>query len=328
MKLFDYVFLTRPMLIIPVWTIALLGARAAEWRSRGTNPFILDRYPFVDFSQDDRQMLLTLLMSTLLAGGIFILNQIFDVESDRRNKKLFLIADGHVSPTEAWVLYILTTTVAIVGAFLVNWQLGFLFVVGALVGLQYSLPWFNLREHPYKSFRNNMIGHGTLAFLFGWVMTMKAPDEFTNFNLEGIIKSLPYVLAVGAVYLNTTLPDLEGDKAVGKKTYPMEWGLGRTLRISFWMTLVAVVFAILFADYAFALAAAISLPFFATAWMHKSLTEATLATKVSILALSLFAAIYFPPYLAIVLLVVVATRIYYAARFSIKYPVLTGKSER
>jgi 4-hydroxybenzoate polyprenyltransferase len=320
MKLFDYIFLTRPMLIIPVWTIALLGARAAEWRSRGANPFTLDRYPFVDFSQDDRQMLLTLAMATLLAGGIFILNQIFDVESDRRNKKLFLIADGHVSLTAAWVLYILTTTVAIVGAFLINWQLGFLFVVGAFAGLQYSLPFFNLREHPYKSFRNNMVGHGMLAFLFGWVLTQ-------NFNIEGIVKSLPYVLAVGAVYLNTTLPDLEGDKAAGKKTYAMEWGLGKTLRTSFWMTVTAVVFAILFADYAFALAAAISLPFFTAARMHKSLNEATLATKVSILALSLFAAIYFPPYLAIVLLVVVATRIYYAARFSIKYPVLTGKSE-
>jgi 4-hydroxybenzoate polyprenyltransferase len=320
MKLFDYIFLTRPMLIIPVWTIALLGARAAEWRSRGANPFTLDRYPFVDFSQDDRQMLLTLAMSTLLAGGIFILNQIFDVESDRHNKKLFLIADGHVSLTEAWVLYILTTTVAIVGAFLVNWQLGFLFAVGALVGLQYSLPWFNLREHPYKSFRNNMVGHGTLAFLFGWVLTQ-------NFNIEGIIKSLPYVLAVGAVYLSAALPDLEGDKATGKKTYPMEWGLGKTLRTSFWMIVAAVVFAILFADYAFALAAAISLPFFFAAWNHRSLAEATLASKVSILALSLFAAIYFPPYLAIVLLVVMATRIYYAARFSIKYPVLTGKSE-
>lgn len=320
MKLFDYIFLTRPMLIIPVWTIALLGARAAEWRSRGSNPFTLDRYPFIDFSQDDQQMMLMLAMATLLAGGIFVLNQMFDVESDRRNKKLFLIADGHVSLTEAWVLYILTTTVAIVGAFLINWQLGFLFIVGALVGLQYSLPFFNLREHPYKSFRNNMVGHGTLAFLFGWVLTQ-------SFNIEGIIKSLPYLLAVGAVYLNTTLPDLEGDNAVGKKTYAMEWGLGKTLRTSFWMTLIAVVFAIMFADYAFALAAAISLPFFFAAWRHKSLTESTLATKVSILALSLFAAIYFPPYLAIVLLVVVATRIYYAARFSIKYPVLTGKGE-
>jgi 4-hydroxybenzoate polyprenyltransferase len=321
MKLFDYIFLTRPMLIIPVWTIALLGARAAEWRSRGINPFTLDRYPFVDFSQDDRQMLLILAVSTLLAGGIFILNQIFDVESDRRNKKLFLIADGHVSLTEAWVLYMLTTTVAIVGAFLINWQLGFLFVVGAFAGLQYSLPFFKLREHPYKSFRNNMIGHGTLAFLFGWVLTQ-------NFNIEGIVKSLPYMLAVGAVYLNTTLPDLEGDKATGKKTYAMEWGIWKTLKISLWMTVVAMLLAILFADYALALASAISLPFFAAAWTHKSLTEATLASKVSILALSSFAAIYFPPYLAIVLLVVVATRIYYGARFSIKYPVLTGKSER
>jgi len=165
-----------------------------------------------------------------------------------------------------------------------------------------------------------MVGHGILAFLFGWVLTQ-------NFNIEAIIKSLPYFLAVGAVYLNTTLPDLEGDKAVGKKTYPMEWGLGKTLRTSFWMIIAAVVLAILFADYAFALAAAISLPFFYAAWNHRSQTEATLATKVSILALSLFAAIYFPPYLAVVLLVVVATRIYYSARFSIKYPVLTGKSE-
>jgi hypothetical protein len=107
----------------------------------------------------------------------------------------------------------------------------------------------------------------------------------------------------------------------------MEWGLGKTLRTSSWMTVIAAVLAILFADYAFALAAAISLPFFAAARMHESLAEAILATKVSILALSLFAAIYFPPYLAIVLLVIVATRIYYAVRFSIKYPVLTGKSE-
>jgi 4-hydroxybenzoate polyprenyltransferase len=320
MKLFDYIFLTRPMLIIPVWTIALLGARAAEWRSRGTDPFILDQYPFVDFSPDARQMLLMLAMSTLLAGGIFILNQIFDVESDRRNKKLFLIADGHVSLTEAWVLYILTTTVAIVGAFLINWQLGFLFVVGAFIGLQYSLPFFNLREHPYKSFRNNMVGHGVLAFLFGWVMMQ-------NFNFEGIVKSLPYMLAVGATYLNTTLPDLEGDKAVGKKTYGMEWGLGKTLRTSSWMTVVAALLAVMFADYAFALAAVISLPFLLAARMHESLPQAILATKISILALSLFAAIYFPPYLAIILFVIVATRIYYAARFSLKYPVLTGKSD-
>jgi 4-hydroxybenzoate polyprenyltransferase len=320
MKLFDYIFLTRPMLIIPVWTIALLGARATEWRSRSNNPFTLDRYPFVDFSQDDRQMLLTLAVATLLAAGIFILNQIYDVESDRRNKKLFLIAEGHVSLTEAWVLYILTTTIAVVGAFLVNWQLGFLFVGGAIVGAQYSIPWFNLREHPYKSFRNNMLGHGTLAFMFGWVMTQ-------NFNIEGLIRSLPYVFAVGAVYLNTTLPDLEGDKASGKRTYALEWGLEKTLRISFWMTAVGFLLSIMIADYAFALAAGLSLPFFAVAWRHKSLKESVLASKIAILLLSLFAAIYFPPYLAIFLIVVVATRIYYSARFSIKYPVLTGKSE-
>ena len=325
MKLLDYIFLMRPMLIIPVWTIALLGARAAEWRSHGNNPFTLDRFPFVDFANDDQQTLIMLGLATLLAGGIFILNQIYDMESDRRNKKLFLIADGHVSLTEAWVLYLLTTTIAVVGGFLLNWQLGLLFVGGALVGLQYSLPLFKLREHPYKAFRNNMIGHGNLAFLFGWVMTVKASGEFTSFNIEGIFKSLPYMLAVGAVYLNTTLPDLEGDRATGKKTYPMEWGLRKTLRTSLLMTASAILLSIMTADYAFAIAAAISLPLFYVAMNRNSVPLATLATKAAILALSLFAAIYFPLYLIVVLLVIVATRIYYAARFSVTYPVLVEK---
>lgn len=318
MKFLDYIFLTRPMLIIPVWTIALLGARAGEWRVRGNNPFTLDKYPFVDFTTDDRQMLLMLAMATLLAGGIFIINQIFDVESDRHNKKLFLIADGHVSLTEAWVLYILTTTVGIVGAFLINWQLGILFVVGGFLGLQYSLPLFRLREHPYKSARNNMVGHGILAFLFGWVLTQ-------NFNVESIVRSLPYLLAVGAVYLNTTLPDLEGDKVIGKKTYAHEWGLARTLKISFWMTAASVILGVMTADFAFVIAAAVSLPFFGMAWQHKSLKESMLASKVAILALSLFAVIYFPLYLAILLVVLIATRAYYSARFGVQYPVLVDK---
>ncbi len=327
MKIFDYIFLLRPMLIIPVWTITLLGARAAEWRTRGTDPFTLDRYPFADFSVDDKQMLLTLLVATLLAGGVFILNQIYDIESDRQNKKLFLLPEGHVSPSEAWVLYILTTTVAIVGAFLLNWQMGFLFIAGAALGFQYSYPGLKLKEHSYKAFRNNVLGHGMLAFLFGWVMTMKAPGEFTQFNIEGILRSLSYCFAVGAVYLNTTLPDLEGDKATGKKTYALEWGLEKTLRISLTMTVVAVVLSAMTADYAMTISAAITLPFFWIAKTRKSISLATLASKVAILALSLFAAIYFPIYLAVVFVVIVATRIYYAARFSMQYPVLVEKDK-
>lgn len=133
------------MLIIPVWTISLLGARAAQWQQRGLNPFTLDRFPFVNFSSSDLHLLILLLVGTLLSGGIFIVNQIYDIESDRVNKKLFLLPEGHVSITEAWVLYYVTTAGALIGAFILSWQLGILFVLGALIGLQYSLPRFNLK---------------------------------------------------------------------------------------------------------------------------------------------------------------------------------------
>ncbi len=318
-KLLDYIFLTRPMLIIPVWTISLLGARAALWRERGFSPIRLDHYPFVSFTSSDLDLLVMLLLSTFLAGGIFILNQIYDADSDKLNKKLFLIPEGHVSIREAWTLYLVLTAAALVGAFVINWQLGCLFVAGGWFGFQYSFPRFKLREHPYKSFRNNVVAHGTLAFLFGWVM-------YLNFNLEGIIKSIPYLLAVGAVYLNTTLPDLAGDESVGKKTYGSQWGVKRSLQNATWMVVSALILSVMLADYAFAVAAAVALPFFISAWSSASVTTATLASKVAILALSVFAALFFPLYFLLLILTIVATRIYYAKRFNLQYPVLTEKS--
>lgn len=187
MRFFDYLFLMRPMLIIPVWTISLLGARAAGWRERGLSPFEIDRYPASAFTTLDLNLLLVLLLGGLLAGGVFILNQIYDVDSDRANRKLFLLADGHVSRGAAFGLYIAVTVAALLGAFLVNRQLGFLFAVGAWLGLQYSLPRFKVRANPYKAMRNNMLGHGTIAFLFGWVLVQ-------NFNIEGILRSIPICL--------------------------------------------------------------------------------------------------------------------------------------
>ncbi len=318
-KLLDYIFLTRPMLIIPVWTIALLGARASLWRERGLNPVTIDRFPFVDFSTAESNLLLMLLLATFLAGAVFVLNQIYDADSDRINKKLFLIADGKISTSEAWTLYIVLNVLAIGGAFIFNWQLGCLFIAGAWFGFQYSYPRLKLREHPYKQFRNNVVAHGTLAFLFGWVM-------YLNFNVEGILRSIPYFLSVGAVYLNTTLPDLEGDKTVGKITYGVEWGVGKTQKRALWNVIIAIVAAFAISDYACMIAALIALPFFIAALSRQSVAMSTLASKVAILALSLLAAFFFPPYLLILVLTISATRIYHAKRFGIEYPVFTEKS--
>ncbi|MFH2056508.1 MAG: UbiA family prenyltransferase [bacterium] len=315
MKLFDYIFLLRPMLIIPVWTISLLGARAALWHDRGLSPFLLDHFPFSNFTSGDIRLLIMLGLATLLTGGVFVVNQIYDVESDKKNGKLFLLADGHLTISTAWTIYFVVTLLAIGGAFILNWQLGVLFVAGAAIGLQYSHPRFKVRKDAYKSMRNNILGHGMLALLFGWVM-------YQNFDIEGILKSVPYMFAVGAVYLNTTLPDMKGDKAAHKTTYALTWGVEKTQLISLVHVVAALILSIMAADYAFAIAAGISLPFFIAAKASGEISQSVLASKVAILLLSLFASLFFPPYLLLLVLTIIITRAYYAKRFSLSYPVL------
>lgn len=320
MKLLDYLFLHRPMLIIPVWTIALLGTRAALWPERSPNPFQLVHFPFADFSGGDARLVVMLFLAALAAGAAFIINQIYDIESDRKNNKLFLLSEGHLSVKEAWALYFLSTAVAIAAGFVLNWQLAILFAGGALLGLQYSYPKFRVRSDPYKSFRNNMLAHGMLAFLFGWVMVK-------NFDIAGVLKSIPYMLGVAALYLNTTLLDMKGDEATGKLTYAIEWGVAKTQSIAVVLVACGLITSVLTADYAFTIAAGATLPFVIAARVKQSLKLSTLSTKVAILALSFFAVIFFPIYLAFLVVTLASARLYYARRFSLAYPVLWEHSK-
>jgi 4-hydroxybenzoate polyprenyltransferase len=320
MKLLDYLFLHRPMLIIPVWTIALLGNRAALWRSRSSNPFHLDGYPFSEWLPGDSHLLLMMLCGALVAGGAFVLNQIYDIETDRKNKKLFLLPEGHVSLAEAWFLYFFSTVIGIAAGFLLNWQLGILLACGALLGLQYSHPRFKVRQDPWRSLRNNMLAHGMLAFLFGWVLAK-------NFDIESVLKSVPYMLGVAALYLNTTLPDIKGDESAGKKTYGVELGVKRTESTALFLVVLALIASVLTADYAFTIAAAVALPFFVMARVNKSIDLSVLATKAAVLALSIMAALYFPPYLLLLILTILLSRLYHARRFSISYPSLGSESK-
>lgn len=308
------------MLILPVWTIALLGNRAALWRTRSSDPFHLDRYPVSEWTTGDLHLLLMMLCGALVAGGAFVLNQIYDIETDRKNKKLFLLPEGHVALSEAWFIYFFSTAIGIAGGFLLNWQLGVLLACGALLGLQYSHPRFNVRQDSWRSLRNNMLAHGMLVFMFGWVLAK-------NFDIESVLKSVPYMLGVAALYLNTTLPDIKGDESAGKKTYGVEWGVKKSESVALFLVVLALIAAVLAADYAFAVAAAIALPFFVLARVKKSIDHSMLATKVALLALSLMAVLYFPPYILLLILTILLTRLYHAKRFSISYPSLGSESK-
>jgi 4-hydroxybenzoate polyprenyltransferase len=282
----------------PVWTILLLGHhRSAVLSGESNLPGLI------------------LVLVTFLVGAVYLLNQIYDVESDRLNKKLFFLAEGYISKKNAIFQTIFLNLISIIPAYLISPELGVLFTFGFLFGFFYSVPPFSFKGKPVSGFLFNILAHGNLTFLAGWSMNL-------TLSGESILFSLPYMLAVGAVYLNTTIPDMEGDKRSQKITPAVKWGKEVVVVVSCILVLVAIIMSFLIKDIPFFIASALVFPFFLLSALTKKNNNIVLSTKLSILFLSIAAGFFYPWYFAILILGFLGTRVYYKARFNYDYPTL------
>jgi len=309
-KLLDYIFFLRPALFPPVWTIVILGARAADVREGGSPITSLG------FSAIPTDLVLLLLFSTLLYGGVYTLNQVFDIESDKQNKKLFFLAEGMISVKSAIVLTVILDLVAVIGAFTLGLWVGLLFSFIVVLGILYSHPRTNFKGQPSHGYWSNAVGHGIVPFMIGWA-------AFGDIGLEAALKAVPYMFGVGAIYLNTTLPDRDGDRAVGKITHGVRWGIKKTMQASVFLVVLSIITAQMAGDFAYLLASLISLPFFvmaAAASKKEAMPRIILSTKIAIIVLSLSASIYLPYYLAVLIIGFNLSRVYYKSRFGLDYP--------
>lgn len=298
LKYLDYIFLIRPVLMPPVWTIVLL----AHWRS-------------AQFAGESNLPGLAILLVTFLVGGVYVLNQIFDTESDQLNQKLFFLAKGIISLRSAYCELAILNLIAIAPAFLISIQLGFLFVLGAIFGLIYSAPPLALKNKPIGGFILNALAHGNLAFLIGWSMN-------SSLSTEALLFSLPYMFAVAAIYLNTTVPDADGDRKAGKTTFSVRWGREAAVVLASILVAAAVILSVMVKDTPFLIASALCFPFFVFSAFVRKERAIIITTKVSILFLSIAAGIFYPWYFAVLIAGFAGTRLYYRSRFNLDYPTL------
>jgi len=210
-ELLDYLFLLRPTLFFPVWTYFLAG----QWGGARTPKASLQLLHPVGTAW-------ILAALSLLMGGVYVFNQIFDVETDRRNRKLFLLANGIVPVRHAAVEASLLAAASLGLAFWADplFGLGFL-TLFLIAGILYNFPPTAWKNHPILGLLVNCAG-SMLIYDIGWVA-------------GGGERALPpqafaYAFAVAAVFLNTTLPDRNGDKATGKITFGVRYGLAERPR--------------------------------------------------------------------------------------------------
>jgi 4-hydroxybenzoate polyprenyltransferase len=301
----DYLFLLRPIILIPVWTFFLLGARHGMLAGDGTTR--------------GGSLLTGLLSFTALLGAVYIANQIADRDTDRAGRKLFLIADGIIAQKAAWAeagaLVAISFGVAI--AFLPRSFLAILFA-SLILGAAYSLEPVRFKKRPLFDVLANAAGNGVLNTLAGWT-AIGAP-------LEQWEVLLPYPFAVASVHLTTTLADRAADARSGLMTSGVVLGARRGILVSTALMGAAAVAASIVGNNEALIASMLATPFFLfprrSPHAETPPAELLLPAKAATLIFSMTAGFLFPVYIPFLVAVIALTRLYYAKRFGLAYPSL------
>ncbi len=298
MKILDYIFFGRPMLLLPVWTV-YFHASAQLFNTNRLS---------VTFSIADAVYLVSL---SLVFMGTYIINQIFDIESDRINNKLFFLPRKIISLHSAWVYYVILSSIGIGLAALFNIYAGIAASLVGILGLLYSVPGVCLKDRPVLGLLANAVAYGLLVPGIHGILTVIG---------ESVFVVLPYFFAIATGYILTTIPDREGDRHAEKKTVAVILGYRPSLLLAGLTSLLTVLTAIFAENYDMIAISGITIMLIV--WLYYRPHERLLlfACKFPILLLTLAGCLYFPPYLIFLLLTTFITRVYYKNRFGITYP--------
>jgi 4-hydroxybenzoate polyprenyltransferase len=289
-RIADLVFLTRPVLLGPVWVIYGAGAVLA-----GSTP-----------GWD-------LFFVSLLVAGVYVHNQIADIESDRANNKLFLLSGGYVGTRTAWALAAILWLTSLAWAATEGWRF-VLYAAALMMGLLYNkgvfVPW---KQISGLGLLTNAVAHGTVTFLAGYTA---ASNDFQT----GTILSIPYTTAVAAVYLGTTMMDRIGDATAGKVTWAVRFGPTNTAWLILVLIFSSATMAALLGDLSMILAGGIATVPAIWLVLNPSRDAAERAVKIAVTALTLTLVCQWYGLIILATVTFVASRLYHHWRFGMRYP--------
>jgi 4-hydroxybenzoate polyprenyltransferase len=299
LRFFDYVFLTRPTSLLPLWTFLLAGARAASAAGGSRLPALFPP-PGVTIA--------LVAMTGILAGG-FILNQISDAEADRLNRKCFLIPEGLVSVRAAWVEFGLLWAIAFGLAAFLPGRFVWVLLGSALLAVTYSAPPVRAKARFPLDLVWNALGFGLLATAAGWTAIAR-PSTAT------LLLGASYGLATAGVIASTTIPDIPG----------VALGEAGTSALAIALVASAAVVGGLARDIVGLFAPILSLPLLFRAHATGGRPDRIAANQVAVAVFAVMVGVRLPYLLFLFALVYAGSRLYYHARFGLTYPETGARS--
>jgi 4-hydroxybenzoate polyprenyltransferase len=303
-KWLDPVFVLRPTLFFPCWTLFLAGARASD----------------VAGGDSWWRIVSGMAVTGAAMGVIYLVNQLRDVGTDRINQKLPYFAKELFSVRFAWWEVYILMALSVLSAAAVSWTF-LAIVVGALLvtGGMYNYPPFDWKDLP--------VGGIVVALLGGFLAFVAGSAAVNGLSWAVAAAAIPYLLAFVATSLWTAIPDMSGDRAMGKRTFAVQYGMTATLVVGCLGVAAAAVLGFLFHDWVIGWSALLSLPFFIYALVKSQVRAVLLAVKWSIFILSLLIGWCYPGYLVLMAAYYILARVYHRRRFGVTYPSLVFDTE-
>ncbi len=296
MKPADPIFFGRPILLIPVWTIYLHFLAATSDFSRAIDSPV-GWYGLIGLS--------------LIMMGAYVLNQIFDIQSDRINDKLYFLPRGIITIRMAWIWYAVLTLGGLLIVYFFSGRSMRASLLLVALGALYSMPGIRLKDDPIAGLLAN-------AIAFGFLVPLSTTPNTICATLGRPV--IPYFLAVTTAFILTTIPDITGDAATSKKTVAVVLGPKRTLWLALTTAVLTIWTAVFAGNFEVGVVAVVTAVMVVVLLISYTPRLMLLACKAPILLLTLMAAYHFPLYLALLVLTIVLTRVYYKNRFGIIYP--------
>ncbi len=297
-------FLTRPIILIPVWGFSLFGYRLANDHGMVNQPF-----SFAHFG--------LLILFSISVAATYLLNQREDFSVDSDNGGYPLMVKSGISLQSVTIA---TTVLAIASVVLPlifkSIPLTILSIISLAIGWLYSCKPTYFTGRPIMDFATNAIGFGGVAFAAGWFV------GGGNLSFDLARSAIPYVLLMCAGSISSTLPDIEGDRMHNKITTAVKFGEDRAHIAAAFFLAGGSILGALNSDFAAVLCGVLASPFYLVHLLKPSQKSMELTYKAGGGFMMLVVAIAYPLFGIISLIVGLVTYFYFKLVHKVNYPSL------
>jgi 4-hydroxybenzoate polyprenyltransferase len=308
---FDLVFLTRPLLLIPVWGFCAFGYHCGLYHLTGAHTLFSFSIPVSVYSG--------IFVFSLSVSSVYVLNQIADVNVDKKNGGLPLLASGIINLPSAWITALVLFLISvIIPANSDNVPLALLAIASIVLGTLYSFKPTSYSGRPLLDFISNALGYGIIAFAAGWYLSGSSLVVINPF----LKSSFPYFLLMCAGSISSTLPDREGDLSEGKNTTAVVLGNKRANQLAFALLLCALFVSMFNFDLLALICAIIPVPLY-IGYILKPNNFFMESTYKAGGGMAMICASFVLPVILIAgIIVFVSTKLYFRIRHNVHYPSL------